>query len=453
MRSSWWVLTALGLVACLALGAAAWQAVPTQHLVLLLPDAFPQTLSAAAHAEEVLQRVWGLWLPQGVATPPFRPPPYWTPSPEAIAGAREEAGLPPEPTGPSFGVILYQDPEELWRDTRKYGVGGLYLTARWDPRGLVRDLRERFHQAGVAQDWTAQGLVLAYCPEGDCAALLAHELTHALQDYTVVRIPTEFCPQELDREPRLIIEGMAVWTEFALDAKDDFQLLVQGPVALWLELGGTLSEVPLFLLYQIGASLFQFLSLRLSPPETLALFSPSVREVVGLPDQPFPQLFQSLYGESWEAFLRGWEVWVSAIPPPPGAELVYEERRLWIGGRLSFLWPLLEEGEREEILKIKEEIWRGEGALSDLQWADAVLRGVWAEPDEELISALEHRLPSLEDWSRAISGPAAAAKVAAVSLLRYTDPEHPERFLREFIDAVNTYLISPAPSPVGLAVP
>jgi|GEM_PF-1567967 len=453
MKTSFRALLSLWLIAWGTSGAAAWQAVSTEHLVILLPAGFPQTAAVALQAEETLQQVWELWLPRGVDTPLPRPSPAWNLSPAVIARAWERAGIPPEPAGPSFGLILYQDPEQLWQDADKYGVKGLYLGVSWAPRSLVRELRRRFHQAGIAQDWVAQGLVLAYCPQGECPGLLAHELTHALQDYTLVSIPTEFCPQELDREPRLIIEGMATWTEFALDPEDDFQLLVQGPVAIWLWLGGSPSEVPLFLLYQIGASLFQFLSFRLSPPEMLALFSHPVRGMLGLPEEPFPELFRSLYGESWEAFLRGWEKWLLGTSPPPGAELVYEERRLWLGGRASFLWPLLSEEEREEIWEIRQAIWRGEGSLSALQWADALLRGVWAEPAPALLSALYERLPSLKGWARAISGPEAAARITAISLLKYTDPEHPERFLREYIAAVNAYLVSPAPSPIGVAVP
>jgi len=137
---------------------------------------------------------------------------------------------------------------------------------------------------------------------------------------------------------------------------------------------------------------------------------------------------------------------------PPG-ELVYEEKRLGIGLRESFLWPLLTEEEREEIGDIRWAIREGRGTLEELLRADAILRGAWAEPTEELLSSLSIRTASLRDWVRAISGPKASAKVSALWLIRNAEPDHPERYVQAFVEAVNAFLVSPAPSPLGIPTP
>ena len=434
----------LGLAAALGLAAGGWQGAPAEHLFVLLPDGVSDSAEVAARAEGILEEVWGLWLPQGVGTA----------IPEHFFSSLPPGLRPPAEEGPSFGVVMYDDPEGLWQETRRFGIAGTYLVPRYlGLEDLCERLDERFSQAGAPEDWSPLGMVLVHCPQGDCPALLAHELTHALQDYVSMTIPTGSCPVELDREPRLVIEGMARWTEFVLGYGGDFETLVRGPVAIWLTLGGWLDEVPEFLLYEIGASLFQYLSSVLSPPELLALFSSPVRELLGVPEGEFPALFRHLYGTEWEEFLAGWREWVLASPPPPEAELVYEERRLWFGVRTSLLWPLLTEGEREEIRAIRRAIWRGEGTLEGLRRADAILKEAWAEPTPKAMAAIEARIASLRDWARAISGPKASAEVSALWLIRNAEPDHPERYLRDFVEAVNSYLISPAPSPLDVTVP
>ena len=151
--------------------------------------------------------------------------------------------------------------------------------------------------------------------------------------------------------------------------------------------------------------------------------------------------------------MAGWREWVLASQSPPEAELVYEEQRLWFGVRTSLLWPLLTEGEREEIRAIRRAIWRGEGTLEGLRRADAILKEAWAEPTPEVMAAIDPRIASLRDWARAISGPKASAEVSALWLIRNAEPDHPERYLRAFVEAVNSYLISPAPSPLDVTVP
>jgi len=440
------VRIALSIVLAVTPLAFGWQGVLTEHLFVLLPDGMSDPAEVAARAEEILGEVWGLWLPDEVATAIprhfFNP---WSLPPDL---------LPPAKEGPSFDVALYDDPEELWQETRRFGIEGTYVTPYYlgleDP---CQRLRERFLQAGAPDDWGAWGVILAYCPPGDCPALLSHELTHGLQDYVEMQIPTDFCPKELDREPRLVIEGMARWTEFALGYGGDFETLVRGPVAIWLKAGGTLDRVPEFLLYEIGASLFEYLSQSLSPPEMLALFSPPVRELLGLPGEEFPELFRELYGEGWEKFLSGWRAWIRATEATHQAELVYEEKRLGIGLRESFLWPLLTEEEREEIGDIRWAIREGRGTLEELLRADAILRGAWAEPTEELLSSLSIRTASLRDWVRAISGPKASAKVSALWLIWNAEPDHPERYVQAFVEAVNSFLVSPAPSPLDIPTP
>lgn len=441
----------LGLILVAALPAWGWQGVPTEHLFVAVQEGISRLEEAAARAEEALRAAWALWLPGGVET--GLPRRNGAVPPEELDRLLKEAGLPERLQGPRFDVFLYADPEVLWRDDHRFGIAGTYLASTWGLAGLADVLRERARQAGEPADWGGWGIVLAHCPTGDCPALLAHEFTHALQDYVQLMIPTDRCPEELDREPRLVVEGMACWTEFALDRGGDFDLLVRGPVAVWLGLGGCLADVPAFLLYEIGATLFEYLSFRLSPPEMLALFSSPLRELLGLSEREFPDLFEGLYGGSWEEFLAGWRGWLRDTGPVPGAELVYEERRLGIGIRESFLWPVLAPGERDRIRDIRERIQEGVGTVEELLEADEILKGAWAEPTPELVAAVDARIPSLRDWARAISGPLASAEVSSLWLIKAASPDRPDRYLRAFIRAVNDYLVAPAPSPLGTAVP
>lgn len=169
------------------------------------------------------------------------------------------------------------------------------------------------------------------------------------------------------------------------------------------EIGGILDQIPEFLLHEIGASFIWALSFRLSPPQILALFSAPVREILGQKEE-FSALFSNLYGSDWEKFLADWRDWILSKLPPLGAELVYEEQRLGIDLRASFLWPLLSPEEREEIGRICRAIRRGKGDLGGAS-AGGILRAAWAEPSEEIIAALDARTLSSRDWAQLISGP------------------------------------------------
>lgn len=438
------MLPALALAISLGMGGAAWQGIPTEHLFVIVPDGFENPTAVATTLEQLFAEVWAFWFPQGsIPLPLFD---LLKDMPEAL----EALGIPGyQPVeAPQFNVVIYDDPEKLGEESRRFGLTGFYMAWCYDPREFCWELSHRFSEAGMPSDWRVLGAVIGCCPGGDCPALFSHEFTHAVQQYAQFAVP-----DTLLKEPRLLIEGMARWTEFALDQGGDFDLLVRGPVSIWLELGGTLEEVPEFLVYEIGASLFEYLSFTLSPPEILALFSSPVRELLGLPEEGFSELFGNLYGADWETFLAGWRDWIRAIEPSPQAELVYEAQRLGISFREAFLLPLLTEEEREEIDGARRAIMEGRGTDRELFRADAILREAWAEPSEQVLSAVELRMPSLKNWARAISGPEASARVITISLLKYTEPDHPDLYLRAFVDAVNGYLVSPVPSPRSLRVP
>lgn len=344
--------------------------------------------------------------------------------------------------------MLYADPEGLWRDTGRCGAEGLFLPAVWPQEDLelLADLRAMIAREKGASEVFLGGVALSCClPEG-WQGTLAHELVHALQFEVYLEDP------EMGLDVRLFVEGMARWTEFALGYKGDFKLHVREPVAIWLSRGGRLTEVPEFILYAVGASLVERMCSVLSPPEVVALFSPSLRALLGLPeDADFPELFLALSGTTWEDFLADWRRWIEETRVTPAAELLYEEWRLGIGLREAFLWPLLSGEERQELEAIRRAIWEGRATEADLERADILLRSAWAEPTEELLDALARRARSLRDWAREISGPEAAAEITSLWLLPYTDPDHPERYVRAFVDAVNTYLVSPGPAPTPVA--
>ena len=422
------------------LAGEAWQLIGTPHYCLLLPEGVQSGSEIAATVDEIYAAVRGLWLPGGPDTKIPRPS-HTNISEELEQKIREEVGLT-EPQEPKIVIVLYADLERLWQDVQRYGVGGLFIPARWPPEDLEVPKHIR---AMIAREKPAfVGMALSCClPEG-WQGILAHELVHALQFEAYFEDP------KMGLDVRLFMEGMARWTEYALGYEQDFELHVREPVAIWLSRGGRLTEVPEFILYRVGASLVERMCSFLSPPEVIALFSPSLRVLLDLPEETdFPGLFLALSGTTWEDFLAGWQRWIEETQVTPAAELLYEEWRLGIGLREAFLWPLLSEEERGELKAIRQAIWGGRATEADLERADILLRSAWAEPTEELLEALARRERSLKYRAREISGPEAEAKVLHLGLLRYTDSDHPERYVRAFVNAVNTYLVSPALAPTS----
>lgn len=418
-----------------------WQFLETPHLYLLFPAGFQPQGEIARAVEGVYTAVCELWLPQGADTQ--------IPTPQSVSEVirelKERAGLPVEETPPKPVVVLYSDLERLWSDTRKFSVNGLFLGPgvygedEWFSTTTIRAFTEHGLEPPLL------GCALACCLPMGWKGVLAHELVHVLQVKVYMNNP------DIGLDIDLFVEGMARWTEYALGYEGDFGLHVREPVAIWLSLGGELSQVPEFILYEVGATLIEQLSKRLSPPQVLSLFSPSMRILLGLPEEAdFTSLFQELYGASWGEFLVGWREWIECTRVTRAAELLYEGWRLGIDLRKAFLRPLLSEEEKEELRIIRRWLWEGKGTEQDLARADEILRLAWAEPTEEVLAALAMREPSLRDWARKTSGPKASAEVSALQLLRLTDPDHPERYVRAFVDAVNSYLIFPGPSPVAI---
>ena len=217
--------------------------------------------------------------------------------------------------------------------------------------------------------------------------------------------------------------------------------------AIWASAVDEFAHVPLFVVYELGASLFDRLAARLEPPEILDLFSTETPRAE-LPTEEFLATFADLYGESWEEFVEGWISELRGTEVTPQGELLYEYRRRGITLRTSFLWPLLSPEELEELEALNEAFYAGEASLEDLSRAESILESAWREPDEELLDSLEWRQTSLKHWGRIISGPEAAARVTKLNIIRIT--ASPAEYVREFLDLVNRYLVFQVPSPVAL---
>ncbi|NOX44263.1 MAG: hypothetical protein GXO72_00790 [Caldiserica bacterium] len=419
----WTRILAAALGAALWLGALAgeWRVgeIPCCYVVYPTPDESP-----LAKVQEIYQAVTGLWLPPGVSL--------------GELAAQWRANISPQllPPSPERAlVVLYDDLEEYWRDVNYFGVEGLFYYAV--PDGVLEGPLGEFAQREPAA--TVLGCVTACCLYRPWEATLAHELTHMIQNLVGFEVP------ELGLDPDLLLEGMARWTEYALGYRGSTEWkLAREMAAIWVREVDDLSTAPLFVAYELGATLVGKLAERLPPPAILGLFSWGPKATGGASREGFLVAFREAYGEGWDAFLRGWLAGLRTAEISREGELLYEFRRKSIMLRASFLWPLLSPGEREEFLQLKEAFYNGTASEKELQWAEETLANAWAEPTDGILSALERRQGSLKYWVRIISGPAASAEVTRLNIVRLSSS--PEEYVRAFVDLVNTYLVFRVPA-------
>ncbi len=384
-----------------------------------------------AEVQGVYEAVRSLWLPEGASIA------------EILSSWRENANMSPELLPQWKGearliIVFYADPNALWRDTDYVGVAGLFYPQL--PRNVLSEPLAAYDAYG--NRGPVFGCVALCCLPGRWEAVLAHELVHLIQYVAVLRVP------DLSLDPKLFIEGMARWTEHALGYSEPVEeRLEREMAAIWASAVDEFAHVPLFVVYELGASLFDRLAARLEPPEILDLFSTETPRAE-LPTEEFLATFADLYGESWEEFVEGWISELRGTEVTPQGELLYEYRRRGITLRTSFLWPLLSPEELEELEALNEAFYAGEASLEDLSRAESILESAWREPDEELLDSLEWRQTSLKHWGRIISGPEAAARVTKLNIIRIT--ASPAEYVREFLDLVNRYLVFQVPSPVAL---
>ena len=384
-----------------------------------------------AEVQGVYEAVRSLWLPEGTSIA------------EIISSWRENANVSPELLPQWKGearliIVFYADPDALWRDTDYVGVAGLFYPQL--PRNVLSEPLAAYDAYG--NRGPVFGYVALCCLPGRWEAVLAHELVHLVQYAVVLRVPN------LGLDPNLIVEGMARWTEHALGYGEPVEeRLEREMAAIWASEADEFVHVPLFVVYELGASLFDRLAARLEPPEILDLFSTKTPRAE-LPTEEFLAAFTEAYGRPWDEFVEGWISWLRGTEVTPQGELLYEYRRRGITLRTSFLWPLLSLEELEELEALNEAFYTGEASLEDLSRAESILESAWREPDEELLEDLEWRQRSLSHWIRIISGPDAGIEVSRLKVLRVT--ASPAEYVREFVDLVNRYLVFQVPSPVAL---
>ena len=382
--------------------------------------------SPLTKVQEIYEAVIDLWLPPGTSLAELSAQWRTNVSPEL---------LPPAPE--RVLVVLYDDFEEYWRDVHHFGVAGLFYYTVPDD-ALEDPLREFAQREPEAM---TLGCVAMCCLSTRWEATLAHELTHLIQSLVGFEVP------ELGLDPNVLVEGMARWTEHALGLREPVEReLEREMAAIWVREVDNLSTVPVFVVYELGATLVEALAERLPPPAILGLFSwgpdAASREV-------FLATFREACGAEWDTFVEEWLMGLREVEISPQGELLYEFRRRGIMLRASFLWPLLSPEEREELLQLNTAFYTGSATAEDLERIEEILASAWAEPTEEVLSALEQRQSSLKHWARLISGPAAAAEVTRLNIVRLS--ASPEEYLRAFVDLVNRFLIFQVPSP--LAVP
>ncbi|MGB2984106.1 MAG: hypothetical protein WBC63_09675 [Candidatus Bipolaricaulia bacterium] len=187
------------------------------------------------------------------------------------------------------------------------------------------------------------GLLLFVCCHRDenRRRIAAHELVHAMQhtewdiDSTASSFPYR----------RLLQEGTARQSEYALGYLDRYDLRTAGPVSLWLAEGGRLHEAPRFLCYEIRASLVDALLRRCSPDALWSILSGPCRSSLWnfAVDQwdGFDVAFEETLGQSWGAFLDVWSSEAGSVTPAPGSEHVYRWLQDAYGLRAILLAPLL----------------------------------------------------------------------------------------------------------------
>jgi len=370
---------------------------------------------------------------------------YWTPDPSP------DWCVPPGSVplwsfidAPLATVALYTNMEMMRRDLNRFDVGGLAAINPFPNRfegedytAFVRHLPEGTELRGTA--------LLFVCdpPENDDWQRVAtHELVHALR----------FRQWDINSHAmlypyyRLLVEGVARYSEYALEYLDRFDLHVDGPVTIWLAQGGQLSQVPEFLLYEIGASLVDAL-VRCATPDALwsVLSGPCRSAILNLCAKDhcvaFEAAFSGTYGQSWEAFLEAWARDAATLPSVPGSEDIYQWRRGAYSLRAELLAPLLDERNIERIDALATAVWLGSADAAEFAGIDAMLRGASGEPTSDVLEALLEREGTLISYARERAG--AFSEVAEVLLLgiRARKGEAPPAsYVRAFVDVVNQFI-------------
>jgi len=408
--------------------AADWVSVKTDHLVVFAHN--PElAATVSVSAEEIFQRVLDYWLPM------------------ATLGAEAEDILFSEEdeeqlgyVGPNAALFVFSDREAFWDATGCYGYAGgtfsmlgLYSphTLRHSTAAKILDLL--LGEMGIVP---LMGVSLCLCPGGDCFSVLAHEFTHMLQ-FGTISIPEGWFPSKEVRT--LLLEGMAVWTQYALGYSREFELRVSQPVARWLHEGGELGTVSPSMAYLVGASLVELLSQTLPPSTIFALLSPDVAETLGLPrENSFVEEFRKLSGEGWDSFLIRWRDHYLRVEVSPRGEALYHAYLLNLRLRAAFLWPLFTDAEREELALLLTE---GPVDQASVDRIEEILWSASASPAPEVMEALHMRLEPLRREIKEILGPEAALEVVRLSTEWARGGCEPEGCVRAFVELVNRYLI------------
>ena len=432
------VLSMVFLLSTVGLGST-WALVETDHLAVFSQDK-DMVSSVAPLAEEVFTEVMDYWLPF-----PFEiqtEPETEIVAPGVVGELREEYGLSTL-KAKDAAVFLYSDSERFWDDTAAYGAMGLATAGGIRLEGYPRRrMEEEIGEALRANNMNPlMGIVVCLCQGGGCPAVLAHEFTHLVQ-FTVHSVPLDqWFPD--GKLASLLVEGMARWAEYKLVYVNPqaFEFSVRKPVAYWLSVGGELGHIPYGLRYEVGASIVGYLARRLSPGEIMALISPELERELGLPvGDGFSEAFRAIHGEPWEDFVADWRRHEGELGPTPSGERLYElyVRNVWL--RASFLWPLLSPLERE---RLSARALQATVNTRGLDWAEGILRGAWKPPSPEVLEAIRRRLEPLRRVAREISGTEAELAVMSLSLKWATGGCDPAECIREYVELVNRYLVSP----------
>ena len=380
---------------------------------------------------------------------------YWIPEPLPDACAPPQTSALSVYFGPSnmplATVALYTEEESMHRDLDRFDASGLttFYSSFYD-YGFLRPkaFLDRLPEDALIH---SRSLLFVCCyPDEDWEQVLAHELVHALQ-----RIQWDADSEALsDLHNRLLEEGTARHTEYALGYLDRFDLRTAGPVSIWLAEGGDLREAPGFLLYEIGASLVDALVRRRSPTVLWAVLSGPCRSTIWdrlLGDSPrFDVAFREVYGQSWEESLDAWSSDAASVVPAPGSEHVYRWLRDAYRLRASLLAPLLSAEEIGRIETLEEVVHLGTADALAFDEIDGILQGAHGDPTCEILEALHEREATLIHYARERAGAFnEIAEVLRLGILARRGEDTAMAYVRAFIDVVNAHVPVAVQQPIA----
>jgi len=391
-----------------------------------------------------------------------------TQAPILAAARRNPGSCVPAPSS----VFLYPSIDALQWDLRDYSVGGRFCgSIAFDPEMMHTLGRVASHlpESGACSPDPLLSIYVCGFPDEGWKSILVHEFVHLLQITNLTDLDM------LPLDARLLLEGMAAYTEYALGYGDDFDVHVTEPVAYWIQHGGRFDAVPEYLLYPAGALLAAELCAVIEPASFWALFSPiaygcmldlfdydaadvAVHASVDgalvsdasdwqiLAALDFSARLERTTGVCWDEWLGRLAADLREHSVSPAGMATFEWKRRNVALRFRLLAPVLSEATYDEFLAISERVAAGIAHVTDVDRAEALLALPAVQFSADVVDELAWRIPSLENEVRDVSGEAAVQSVSLLSSLRQRNPDDPAAYIAAFAEIVNRDLVWAGPT-------